>query len=178
MMGTPDMVIESDASRLGWGATLKGQGLRTGGQWSTCEQEMHINYLELLAALLVIQTFAKEKRNIRILVRADNVSTSLRAYINHFRETHSWQMNYLAMQIWKWCIERQIFSTAEHLPGVLNQEADKESGTIRNCCNWMLHPQLFLQIKEKMGPLEVDMFASRLTHQLPCYLSWRPDLIT
>ena len=34
-MGTPDMVIESDASRLGWGATLKGQGLRTGGQWST-----------------------------------------------------------------------------------------------------------------------------------------------
>ena len=28
MMGTPNMVIESDASRLGLGATLKGQGLR------------------------------------------------------------------------------------------------------------------------------------------------------
>ena len=26
-----------------------------------------------------------------------------------------------------------------------------------------------------MGPLQVDMFASRLTHQLPCYFSWRPD---
>ena len=38
--------------------------------------------LELLAASLAIQTFAKEKRNIRILVRTDNVST--RACINHF----------------------------------------------------------------------------------------------
>ena len=103
-MGTPDMVIESDASRLGWGATLKGQGLRTGGQWSTSEQEMHINCLELLVASLAIQTFAKEKRSIRILVRTDNIST--RAYINHFGGTHSWQMNHLAMQIWKWCIER------------------------------------------------------------------------
>ena len=73
------MVIESDASRLGWGATLKGQGLRTGGQWLTSKQEMHINCLELLAASLAIQAFAKEKRNIRILVRTDNVST--RAYI-------------------------------------------------------------------------------------------------
>ena len=161
-MGTPDMVIESYASCLGWGATLKGQGLRTGGQWSTSEQEMHINCLELLAASLAIQTFAKEKRNIRILVRTDNVST--RAYINHFGGTHSWQMNHLATQIWKWCIERQIFLTAEHLPGVLNQEADEESRTIRDRRNWMLHPHLFSQIKEKMGPLEVDMFASRLTH--------------
>ena len=89
--------------------------------------------------------------------------------------THSWQMNHLATQIWKWCIERQIFLTAEHLPGVLNQEADEESRTIRDRRNWMLHPHLFSQIKEKMGPLEVDMFASRLTHQLPRYFSWRPD---
>ena len=28
----PDLVIESDASCLGWGATLKDQGLITGGQ--------------------------------------------------------------------------------------------------------------------------------------------------
>ena len=164
MMGTPDMVIESGASHLGWGATLKGQGLRTGGQWSTSEQEMHINCLELLAASLVIQTFTKEKRNIRILVRTDNVST--RAYINHFGGTHSWQINHLATQIcmWKWCIERQIFLTAEHLPGVLNQEADEKSSTIRDRCDWMLHPHLFSQIEEKMGTLEVVMFASRLTH--------------
>ena len=26
-----------------------------------------------------------------------------------------------------------------------------------------------------MGLLEVDLFAFRLTHQLPCFSSWRPD---
>jgi hypothetical protein len=27
----------------------------------------------------------------------------------------------------------------------------------------------------RLGPLEVDLFASRLTHQLRTYVSWRPD---
>ena len=85
-MDSPDLVIESDASHLGWGATLKDQELKTGGQWLTSEQEMHINCLELLAASLAIQTFAKEKENIKILVRTDNVLD--RAYINHFGGTH------------------------------------------------------------------------------------------
>ena len=38
----------------------------------------------------------------------------------------------------------------------------------------MIH-HLFSQINKKFGPLEVDLFASRLTHQLDCYFSWRPD---
>jgi len=84
-------------------------------------------------------------------------------------------MNHLAMQIWKWCIECQIFLTAEHLPEVMNQVADEQSRTVRDHCNWMIHPQLFAQIEGKLGLLEVDMFASHLTHQLPCFLSWRPD---
>ena len=174
LVGQPDLVIEFDTSCLGWGATLKGQELRTGGQWSTSKQEMHINCLELLAASLAIQTFAKESQNINILVRTDNVSA--RVYINHFGGTHSWLMNHLAMQIWKWCMDQQILLTAEHLPGIMNQVADEESRTVRDRCDWMMHPQLFAEIKRKMGPLQVDMFASsRLTHQLPCYFSWRPD---
>ena len=32
---------------------------------------------------------------------------------------------------------------AEHFPGVMNHVADKESRTVRDCCNWMLHLQLF-----------------------------------
>jgi len=60
---------------------------------------MHINCLELLATPLAIQTFAKEEKNIRILVRTDNVSA--RAYKNHLEGTHSWPINRLALQIWK-----------------------------------------------------------------------------
>ena len=87
LVDPPNLVIESNASCLDWGATLKGQELRTGGQWLTSEQEMHINCLELLAASLAIQTFAKERQNINILVRTDNVSA--RECINHFGGAHS-----------------------------------------------------------------------------------------
>ena len=39
----------------------------------------------------------------------------------------------------------------------------------------MLHLGLFALIQEVVGPVEIDLFASCLTHQLPCYYSWRPD---
>ena len=36
-------------------------------------------------------------------------------------------------------------------------------------------PQVFQQIQLLMGPLQTDLFASRLTKQLPNFYSWRPD---
>ena len=157
----PELIIELDASCQGWGATLKGQELTTGGLWSVSEQGRHINCLELLAATLAVKAFTKSQQNVTILLRTDNIPT--RAYINHFGGIHSHPMNALAMDLWKWCIERQIFLVAEHLPGVNNLIADTESRTVRDRCDWMIYPHLFSQINKKFGPLEVDLFASRLT---------------
>ena len=39
----------------------------------------------------------------------------------------------------------------------------------------MLNPQIFYQINLCMGPLEIDLFASRLTKQLLRFCGWRPD---
>ena len=44
---------------------------------------------------------------------------------------------------------------------------------MRDRSDWMLHLQVFKAIKRATGPLQVDLFASRLTHQLPDYVSWR-----
>ena len=90
LMVPPNLVIESDASRLGWGAILKVKELRIRGQWLTSEQEMHINCLELLAASLAIQSsFAKEMKNINILARTENVYAQ--GYRNHlFKCWDSW----------------------------------------------------------------------------------------
>ena len=44
----------------GWGASCNYQG--TGGAWSDLERRMHINYLELLAAILATQTFVVKSR--------------------------------------------------------------------------------------------------------------------
>ena len=41
--------------------------------------------------------------------------------------------------------------------------------------DWKLCPQVFRSINTTFGPLEVDLFASRLTTQLPTFVSWRPD---
>ena len=64
---------------------------------------------------------------------------------------------------------------AEHLPGVKNLAADSESRTIKNRCDWMLNPQVFSKLNQVMGPVKIDLFASRLTHQVPLYFSWRLD---
>ena len=72
------MTITSDASLQGWGATCNGN--RTRGPWSPSEQSLHINCLELLAATLAVQTFAKEKSGILILLQLDN--STVVAYIN------------------------------------------------------------------------------------------------
>ena len=73
------------------------------------------------------------------------------------------------------CIERNISLTAEHLPGHLNTIADHESRTVQDRCDWMLNQEIFQRIQKTMGPLEVDLFASRLTKQLPRFYSWRAD---
>ena len=48
MTEKPSLVIESDASTRGWGASC--EGIQTGGPWSPEEKQWHINCLEALAA--------------------------------------------------------------------------------------------------------------------------------
>ena len=74
-----------------------------------------------------------------------------------------------------WCLERNIHIQAQHLPGVLNQVADMESRSMRDRSDWKLDRRIFLEVNRRYGPLEVDLFASRLTNQCRCYFSWRPD---
>ena len=168
----PSITVHSDASNQGWGAVLNGQS-QTGGVWSPEEATHHINYLELLAAFLAIKAFGKTWQNITVLLRLDNVTAV--SYINQKGGTVSRALCKLAISIWTWCTERNITIEAEHLPGQLNSQADQESRTIRDRCDWKLKQQVFHQIQTAMGPLEVDLFASRLTKQLPRFYSWRPD---
>ena len=53
--------------------------------------------------------------------------------------------------------------------------ANDESRVMKDRCDWKLCPRIFHLIDKRLGPLELDLFASRLTHQLPRYVSWRPD---
>jgi len=165
------MIITSDASLQGWGAVCN--GTRTGGPWGQLEQGMHINCLELLAATLAVKTFLKDCTGTSVLLQLDNQTAV--AYINNMGGTVSPKLTDLAKDLWMWALSRDFTLTAEHIPGVVNVEADAESRSMKDRTDWKLHPKLFQEINQKWGPLEVDLFASRLTAQLPRYYSWRPD---
>ena len=93
-------------------------------------------------------------------------------YING---THSRKLMELTSQMWEWSLERKIFLLAEHLPGKLNIIADRESRMMGDSSEGNLDPAVFHQIMKVIGPCEVDLFASRLSMQLPRYMSWKPD---
>ena len=65
--GKPDLVINSDASLLGYGATIIGHPENVcSGVWSPAEQTQHINILELKACQYAILAFCKDRNNIHV----------------------------------------------------------------------------------------------------------------
>ena len=141
--------------------------------WSKIESLNHINYLELLAAFPALQCFTKQNHNITVQLRMDNLTAV--TYINRIGETHSQTLCSLAISLWDWSLQQNMYLLAEYLPGKEKTVANQESRAMRNRCDWMLNPYVFNQIQSLMDPCEIDLFASRLTKQLPRFFSWRPD---
>ena len=146
---------------------------KNGGVWSVQEASNHINYLELLTAFLALKAFGKPWTHLTVLLRMDNFTAV--TYVNQKGGTCSQSLCQLAISIWEWCQGKNITLCAEHLPGHLNTAVDTESRSVRDRCDWMLNPTVFQRITTQLGPLEVNLFASRLTRQLPRFYSWRPD---
>ena len=154
--------------KAGLGCCMRFQ--TTKGSWSSQERSFHINILELKAAFLAIQSFLKHKTNISIKLRLDN--TTAVYYINNKGGTCSPELMALTMELRTWCLSRNIYIQAEHLPGVQNCMADKASRTCIDSTDWKIQPKL---IKKFLVERDTDLFATRLTHQLPRYVSWHPD---
>ena len=149
------------------------QGVSTGGPWSLEEQKEHINLLELKAVKLALLTLTKRKQVNTIHLQIDNM-TAL-SYLLKMGGTHSQKLLILTKEIWNFLIDRQIMITAEYLPSALNIRADWESRNVQDSSEWKLNQSVFKRITQKMGTPDMDLFASRLSHQIPAYMSWKPD---
>ena len=77
--------------------------------------------------------------------------------------------------MWEWSIEHSIWISAVHIAGASNHEADKKSRIFHDQHEYMLNVSSFRTIVAKYPNLNVDLFASRLNHQLPQYVSWKSD---
>ena len=169
----PTLTIESDASKRGWGAHSTHQDQTTGGIWNLEEAAHHINWLELKAAFLGLQAFARNLSNVHIHLLMD--STVAIAYLNRLGGTRSYALCQLAISIWNWCLQKGITVHADHLLGQLNVRADFASRNWNDYSDWMLDPEVFSQIQEKFGQFSIDLFASFQNAQLPKFFSWKPN---
>jgi len=166
---TADLVITSDASKTGWGATC--QGIHTGGPWGAQERAEHINLLELRAAFLALQMFASRHSGLHILLLIDNITAI--AYINHKGGRQSQTLSDQAIELWEWCLVRKITMHAEHIPGQKNVEADAESRRALDQSDLMLNQKIFQALETKWGSFDVE---AKHNKQLMRFFTFRPDL--
>ena len=67
---SPDLTIEMDASLLGWVTVAERKS--TGVLCSEEDRQSHINHLELLGAVLALQTYSKDKSVPHVHLQMDN----------------------------------------------------------------------------------------------------------
>jgi len=142
-----------------------------GGRWSIDEAKHHINYLELLAAFHALQCFAPIRSRISLLT--DN--STVVGNINKMGGMASSSLNHLTRKLWVWCLEREIFVVAQHIPGKDNVYADYHSRNFSERIEWSLNPTVFRWITQRLWYPEIDLFASRLNAKVKKYVSWHPD---
>ncbi|CAH1255216.1 TPR [Branchiostoma lanceolatum] len=173
LLPTADMVVETDASKIGWGGFCN--GVHTGGRWSAEERTAHINVLELQAASLAVRGFCRELQSGHIRVRSDN--STVVAYLNHLGGTRSLELLSVTLDLWEWCTDRNLSISAEHIPGRDNVRADFSSRHFSVATEWTLDRHTFLSLQATFPLLSkgVDLFASRTNHQLPQFVSWHPE---
>lgn len=123
--------------------------------------------------LLAIECFAKDRRNVHIRLLMDNV-TAL-TFINKIGGTKSWVLSSLSRDRWEWCLQRQILVSLTHIRGILNVDADRESQFHLDTSDWKLCLLVFQALLGRWRPLDLDPFVSRLTNQLPRFVSGKPD---
>ena len=77
---------------------------------------------------------------------------------------------------WERRITRNIFLSMAHIPGCQNIAADAESRAVNLDVKWRLDSTV---LKQALTVLQtescIELFASRVNHQLPCYVAYQPD---
>ena len=167
-----ELIIDTDASRKGWGAYC--QGISTGGPWCLEEKKVTHQLPRTLSRFISHQDVHQGKGMCSCKV-TDGQCCSGCIHQQDGRHSHSQVLSNLALDLWDWCIHHHMEVSAQHLPGHLNVRADRESRLLLDSSDWKLDPAVFQLILQRWGPLEIDLFASRLTYQLKQFVSWRPD---
>ena len=170
----PSHTIFTDASLSGWGAHVEPEGLLFHGLWTEDQSRLHINVLEMKAIFLSLTRAIHKVKNSTVLVSTDN--TTVVAYIRHQGGTHSTVLSEEVWNILNLCLTHNIQLLVKHIPGRFNTLADRMSRIDKPISTeWSLNQEIANKIFQIMDFPSIDLFATRLNHRLPLYVSPIPD---
>jgi len=98
------------------GSSLPGK--RIGEKWTAAGTVLHINFLELKAALLALQSFLKNESSVSVLIQMDKQAAI--AHINRMGGLILSALSQMVQERWDWYLEHKVSPHAEHLPGKEN----------------------------------------------------------
>ena len=175
-LSVPSVKVYTDASQNGWGMSCS-NGVFASGSWTSSQLRFHINYLELLAAVLAVNNLLEQGKQSHIHIITDN--SSVMYYINNMGGTHSRPMCQLSLDLWSTCRAKNTWLSASHIPGVNNTEADflSRNSLIGSNHEYNLNQSVFEDLMTFLNVTpEIDLFASRKSCKLDRYVSklWDP----
>ena len=163
----PDLLLFTDASDSGWGASLGDEHLP--GSWSPIALSFLINHQELLAFLLVVMGFVHLLSHQLVALFFDN--TTALSYLRKEGGTQSATLNTLAQEILRLCEAHGVHLLPQFIPGRLNVLADSLSRASQVLSSeWTLSPEVCRELFRRWS-VSIDLFATSLNHRLPAYFS-------
>ena len=74
----------------------------------------------------------------------------------------------ISKETWEHLLLKEMIITAEYLPLVLNQVEDSQLRSMKDSSKWK--PQIFHLLCNLRRTQGIDLFTSRVSYQLPCYI--------
>ena len=153
---------------------MEPEGLLFHGLWTEDQSRLHINVLEMKAIFLSLSRAVHKVKKSTALVSTDN--TTVVAYIRHQGGTRSPDLSEEVWNILNLCLAHNIQLLAKHIPGRFNTLADRMSRIDKPISReWSLDQEIANKIFQIMDFPSIDLFATRLNHRLPLYVSPIPD---
>ena len=167
----PTDIIFSDSSDYAWCGFFK--EMTAHSFFTPQEADNIIAFKELLAIYYSLHSFISYFHGNHILIRSD--STNAVSYIQNMGGMGNSKMNALAIDIWQFAIDNNLWISASFIPGRDNTDADTGSRLLNIRTEWSLPVPVFNTICFRLFTPTIDLFASRLNAKLDRYYSWTPD---
>jgi Reverse transcriptase (RNA-dependent DNA polymerase)/DNA N-6-adenine-methyltransferase (Dam) len=156
--------LSVDSSDFAWGAVLDGRTARS--YWSDSERAFHINHKELRAVHYALLTFLPLVANSVVRVKEDNTVTQ--AILGRWSSRSRVLFQEFRL-LWQFMDQHGIILQVERVASADNL-ADAPSRFIDHS-DYKLHHKIFQRLERLYGPHDIDLFASNLNAQLPCFFS-------